>query len=138
MVTVASLLEGCGSNGNPSAPGGGNAPSLSTINATAAGGGFTLTIDGASPLASVGGAALVQAGNQSFLVTRTGQQAFNALTAVCTHEGCIISGFSSGTFVCPCHGSQFTTSGQVQGGPATRALRTFNAQFTNNVLTVTA
>lgn len=139
LVTVASLLEGCGSKGNPGAPGGGagGASSLSTINGTLAGGAVSLTIDSASPLASAGNVALVQAGGQSFLVARTGQDAFNAMTAVCTHEGCTITGFSSGRFVCPCHGSQFSTSGQVQAGPANRALRTFTTQFTNNVLTIT-
>ena len=141
LVTVASLLEGCGSKGNPGAPGGGGggggASSLSTINATTTGGAVSLTVDAGSPLASVGNAALVQAGNQSFLVARTGQSSFNVMTAVCTHEGCTITGFSSGRFVCPCHGSQFNTSGQVQEGPANRALRTFTAQFTNNVLTIT-
>lgn len=137
IVTVASLLEGCGGKGNPSAPGGGNVPALTTLTGTVAGNTVTLTVDGASPLASVGAAALVQAGNQSFLVFRTGPDAFNVMTAVCTHEQCIVTGFSSGTFVCPCHGSQYTTSGQVKAGPATRSLRTFNTQFTNNVLTIT-
>jgi cytochrome b6-f complex iron-sulfur subunit len=139
-VTLASLLEGCGSKGNPASPGtggGGGTPSLSIVNATAASGRVTVNVDAASPLASVGSAALVQAGNQSFLVARTGQDTFNAMTAVCTHEGCVVTGFSSGTFVCPCHGSQYTTSGQVQNGPATRALQRFNTQFTNNVLTIT-
>jgi Rieske Fe-S protein len=140
LVTVASLLEGCGKKGNPGAPGsgtGGGASSLSTINATLAGSSVTLTVDSASPLASVGSVALVRAGDQSFLVARTGQDAFNAMTAVCTHEGCIITGFSPGRFVCPCHGSQYNTSGQVQEGPANRALRTFATRFTNSVLTIT-
>ena len=139
FVTVASLIEGCGGGkGSPTSPGGGGtAATLATINTIAVGGAITLTIDGASPLASVGSAALVQGGAGSFLVTRTGQESFSALTAICTHEQCDITGFSSGTFVCPCHGSQYNTSGRVQAGPATQALRQFNTQFTNNVLTIT-
>ncbi len=141
LVTVASLVEGCGgsNSGNPGGPGGGgsNVPSLSQITGTASGNTVTVNVDSASPVGSVGGAALVQAGNNSFLVTRTGQDSFNAFTAICTHEQCVITGFSSGTFVCQCHGSQYFTSGAVQQGPATQRLRQFNTQFTNNVLTIT-
>jgi cytochrome b6-f complex iron-sulfur subunit len=140
FVTVASLLEGCGSKGSPASPGGGgggNVPQLSTITATRTGNTVNVTVDAASPLASQGSAALVTAGGSQFLVARTGPDTFNAMTAVCTHEQCVVTGFSSGTFMCPCHGSQYTTTGAVQNGPATRALQRFNTQFTNNVLTIT-
>ena len=138
FVTIASLIEGCGTNSSPTAPGGGGStPSLSTITATLSGGRITLNIDSGSPLANVGSAALVEAPGRQVLIARTGQETFNAMTAICTHEGCTITGFASGTFVCPCHGSQYSTSGQVRSGPATRSLQTFGTQFTNNVLTIT-
>ena len=140
LVSVASLIEGCGSKGNPASPGGGgggNAPALSTVTGTVSGSTVTVSNISGTSLASTGGTALVQAGSNSILVARTGDTSFNALTAICTHEGCTISGFQSGNFVCPCHGSQFNTSGQVQQGPATQRLRQFNTQFTNNVLTIT-
>lgn len=138
FVTVASLIEGCGGNNNPAGPGGGGgtAPSLATVSGTAAGNTVTVNISGTA-LATVGSAALVQAGSDSILVTRTAQESFSAFTAICTHEQCTITGFQSGAFICPCHGSQFNTSGQVQQGPATRALQRFNTQFTNSVLTIT-
>lgn len=137
LVTVASLIEGCG-GGNPAGPGGGsNVSALSQLSGTAAGNTVTVNVDGAGALGSVGGAALVTAGSNSILVTRTGQNAFNAFTAICTHEQCVVTGFSSGAFVCPCHGSQYTASGTVQQGPATQRLRQFTTQFTNNVLTIT-
>jgi Rieske Fe-S protein len=141
LVTVASLLEGCGSKGNPAAPGGGggggNVPSLATVAGTAAGSTVTVGNVSGTALAGIGSAALVQAGNNNVLVTRTGENSFNAFTAICTHEQCTVTGFQSGVFVCPCHGSQYNTNGQVQQGPATRALQRFNTQFTNNVLTIT-
>ncbi len=141
FVTVASLIEGCGGgDGNPNTPGGGgNTPQLTTIGGTAANGVVSVNVDAASPLASVGGAALVRAstGPGAFLVVRTAQDAFNAMTAICTHEACEVSGFPNSTFVCPCHGSQYTTSGTVQAGPATQSLRRFQTQFTNSVLTFT-
>ena len=143
LVTVASLVEGCGgSGGGPTNPGGGGGgggvPTMSTIgNATTQGNAVTVNIDAASPLSSVGSAAIVQTAAGSFLVTRIGQDTFNAMTAICTHEQCVITGFSSGTFVCPCHGSRYSSSGAVQMGPANRNLQTFRTQFTNSVLTIT-
>jgi Rieske Fe-S protein len=140
LVTVASLIEGCGKKGNPGAPGGGggvNAPALPTVSGTSAGGTVTVSNVSGTALSSVGGAALVQAGSSSFLVARTGENSFNAFTAICTHEQCIVTGFQSGSFVCPCHGSQYNTNGQVTTGPATQRLQQFTTQFTNNVLTIT-
>jgi hypothetical protein len=108
LVTVASLIEGCGSKGNPAGPGGGgNVPQLTTINGSAAGGTVTVSNISGTALANVGSAARVQAGGNEILVLQTAQ------------------------------GSQFNTSGGVAQGPATRALREFPTQFTNNVLTIT-
>ena len=95
-----------------------------------------LTIDAASPLSAVGSAALVLSGLGTFHVAHTGQNAFTALTAICTHEACTITGFQNQVYVCPCHGSQYNTSGQVLSGPAPSPLRQFGTQFANNVLTI--
>ncbi len=46
-----------------------------------------------------------------------------ALSAVCTHLGCITRYRSeSGVIACPCHGSAFNVEGEVAGGPAPRPL----------------
>ncbi len=58
------------------------------------------------------------------------------MTAVCTHEGCAVSGFANSVYVCPCHGSEFNTSGAVVQGPATSSLRQFPTTFANNVVTI--
>ncbi len=47
-----------------------------------------------------------------------------AISAVCTHLGCIVSLAEYG-FQCPCHGSQYTQDGNVIGGPAPRPLEWF-------------
>ena len=104
----------------------------------ACGGGIQVSIDTASPLASPGSAALVQSPLGTVLVSRTGTDTFTAVTATCTHESCTITGFADSSYVCPCHGSRFDTSGRVLNGPASRALRQYQAQFANGVLTVTA
>ena len=136
LAALGAVLHGCGGSSPTSPSAGADAPALPTINASVAGNVISLTIDAASALASVGAAALVRASNGMFLVSRTGQSAFTALTAICTHEGCTITGFRSPTYVCPCHGSQYSTSGTVITGPATTSLRQFAAQFNNVVLTI--
>ena len=120
--------------------GGGTGPSnisqLATVNGTPNGTTVQVQIDSSSPLAAVGGAALVRSSSGLLLVARTGDQAFTALTSTCTHQTCTISGFDGTDYVCPCHGSRFTTSGRVVNGPAAAPLRTFNTVFANNVLTI--
>ena len=135
LAALGSLLQGCG--GSPTSPNGASAPPLPTLTATVVNGVVSVTIAAGSALASVGGAALVQAPNGSFLVSRTAQDAFSALTAICTHQGCTVSEFENQTYVCPCHGSTYSTSGAVLTGPATTRLRQFATQFANNVLTIT-
>jgi cytochrome b6-f complex iron-sulfur subunit len=131
LASIAGALQGCGSPTSPSA----DSP-LPTINAAVVNGAVAVTIDAASPLSAVGGAALVQSSLSNFLVARTAQSSFSAVTAVCTHQGCTINGFENQIFVCPCHGSRFSTSGAVVAGPATRALQQFATEFSNNVLTI--
>ena len=132
FVAIGTLLESCG--GSPTSPS--NIPALSTITASVSNNTISLTLDASSPLASVGSAALVRAGSGNFLVARVGQDTFNAMTAVCTHEACTVERYESGTFTCPCHGSQYNTSGAVVKGPAPASLRRFNTSFANNVLTI--
>lgn len=57
---------------------------------------------------------------ESVFVFRDAQGIY-AISAVCTHLGCSIGRAPDG-FACPCHGSRFTASGEVTGGPAPRAL----------------
>lgn len=45
-----------------------------------------------------------------------------ALSAVCTHLGCIVNRTKEGWFDCPCHGSRFEADGRVIAGPAPRNL----------------
>ena len=55
-------------------------------------------------------------------VVRT-EAGFFALSAVCTHLGCITRwNEQAGQIQCPCHGSRFDSSGRVLAGPAPRPL----------------
>ncbi len=135
ILSAASLVDAC--SGSSTSGSGSDAPQLSTVSGTVSGSIVTVTIDAASPLNAVGGAALVNTSRGAILVARTSQAAFTALNATCTHEGCTVSGFQSGTYVCPCHGSEFSTSGAVVQGPATRALSSYPTSFASPTLTIT-
>jgi len=135
LAALGILLPGCG--GSPSAPSGGaNVPQLPQLTSTITGGAFTLPIDAASPLNTVGSAALVNASGRGFLVGRTGSDAFVALTSTCTHEACTVTGFQNQQYVCPCHGSVYTLSGTNVSGPAPRPLQSFGTSFSGGILTV--
>lgn len=54
--------------------------------------------------------------------TATGE--FLALSAICTHQGCVIAPSRVG-FLCPCHGSSYDAEGRNTGGPAPRPLPRF-------------
>ncbi len=133
--TLGSVLEGCGGGGSPTSPS--NVPALPVIAAVISNGAITLTIDSSSALNPLGSAALVQTPTGSLLVAHTGQDAFSAVSATCTHQGCTITGFASEIYVCPCHGSRFDTSGRVVNGPASSPLAQFHTQFAGNILTIT-
>jgi cytochrome b6-f complex iron-sulfur subunit len=45
-----------------------------------------------------------------------------AVSAVCTHLGCVVARQETGGFYCPCHGSRFDARGKVTAGPAPRPL----------------
>lgn len=45
-----------------------------------------------------------------------------AMSAVCTHLGCIVAPQEEGGYFCPCHGSRFDAHGKVVKGPAPKAL----------------
>lgn len=137
LASIAATLPGCGGGGPTSPTSSSGTSSLQSVSGAAVNGAVVLTIDAASPLAAVGSVALVQSALGNVLVTRSAQDSFTAVTATCTHEGCTVTGFENQTFVCPCHGSRYTTSGTVVNGPATQPLRQFATQFANNVLTIT-
>jgi cytochrome b6-f complex iron-sulfur subunit len=60
------------------------------------------------------------AGQNLFIVHD--HEGFWAVSAVCTHLGCIVAQSGEG-YACPCHGSRFARDGRVLQGPAPSALR---------------
>lgn len=132
-LAVGIALEGCGGGGSPAGPSG--ISSLPMLAGTVNGNSVQVSVDS---LASVGSAALVQATGATLLIARTAADAFNAFGAGCTHQACTITGFAAPNFACPCHGSLFSTNGDVVQGPATRALTKLSTSLAGNTLTITA
>ncbi|KOU54556.1 Rieske (2Fe-2S) protein [Streptomyces sp. WM6378] len=61
--------------------------------------------------------------DQKVVVTQPEAGTFKGFSAICTHEGCTVSGVSGGTINCPCHGSKYRIAdASVANGPATRPL----------------
>lgn len=50
------------------------------------------------------------------------EKGFYAISAVCTHLGCVAERGADGAFLCPCHGSSFDALGKLTGGPAPKGL----------------
>jgi len=132
LLTLGAAFQACG--GSSTSPS--SAPALPSVSGTLASRTLTIAVDAASPLAAVGGAATVTVSTGTYLVARTAQSSFTTVTAVCTHEGCAVTGFANSRYVCPCHGSEFSTSGAVVQGPASSSLRQFPTTFDNNVVTI--
>lgn len=62
---------------------------------------------------------------------------FVALTAVCTHLGCIVKWVDDkGEFLCPCHGGRFSADGKVLGGPPPQPLEAYTVTLEENELVV--
>ena len=59
--------------------------------------------------------------NEHNLFVYRDHEGIRAVSAICTHLGCIIEKSSDG-FECPCHGSCYNTKGEVLSGPAPRDL----------------
>ena len=60
---------------------------------------------------------------QKVFIVRAKEGYFYAVSAVCTHLGCIANWKSEeGIIACPCHGSKFDREGKLIEGPAPRPL----------------
>lgn len=68
--------------------------------------------------------------DQQVYIVRT-QDGFYAVSAVCTHLGCITQWKPDANMIaCPCHGSKFKSDGTKVEGPAPRSLPHFSITLT--------
>lgn len=108
----------------------------------------TIQIDTSLPaysaLATTGGIASIEPGSITGLpangvfVIRASATAATVLDRTCTHQGCEVGAFQTGGIAtCPCHGSQFNTSGGVVRGPAGSSLKKYTATINGNIIQFT-
>lgn len=62
---------------------------------------------------------------------KTSEDSYVASLLKCTHRGCELN-VGGGIYSCPCHGSEFSTSGKVLEGPADQDLKTFKTTTDND------
>ncbi len=121
-AVCGSLLAGCGAGG-------------SAANAVV----LDLTQAANQSLAAVGGTLALDADAidpQGILLYRSSETAVLAFSRKCTHQGCTIAAYQDGISTCPCHHSQFDTSGNVVRGPAQNPLRAYSAVLSGNTVTI--
>lgn len=111
---------------------------LQSVSGSLSGGNVTVNIDSSSPLAKTGTAAAVNFQGGVILVDHPSANVYNALSSICTHQSCQITGYDSGSsqFICPCHGSQFDINGKVTQGPASAPLTKYQTQVSGNQLII--
>jgi cytochrome b6-f complex iron-sulfur subunit len=99
-----------------------------------------LSADANAALRDIDGARVITVDDRRFLIVRTDETTFVALSAICTHAGCTVR-YAAGSrdVVCPCHGSTFELDGSVTNGPAQSPLDLFVASYdaTAGIVTVT-
>ena len=99
-----------------------------------------LSLSDNQALRVVGGTLALSSNNlddSGLLLIRQNQSTIRVFSRECTHNQCTIDAFSNGKSVCPCHGSQYNTSGAVIKGPASNSLKEYDVTFDNNIITIT-
>ncbi|HSI74798.1 MAG TPA: Rieske (2Fe-2S) protein [Lunatimonas sp.] len=131
-VFGVSFFTGCSSDDNEPTP---DPSPTSESGITTTADAITVDLTLATSLAADGGWVLVTA--PRVLIVNMGNNTYNALTSICTHEQCDrFWSFANDVFTCACHGSRFDRNGAVVTGPATQPLRSYPTSVNNSTLTV--
>lgn len=73
---------------------------------------------------------------QQVVLTQPSEGQFQAFSAICTHQGCVVDNVDGGTINCTCHGSKFQLDGSVAQGPAASPLGAKKATVTGDQISV--
>jgi nitrite reductase/ring-hydroxylating ferredoxin subunit len=95
----------------------GSAPAASAPASTSSGGAGVAQVSDIP----VGGGVIID--EPAVVITQPAEGEVKAFTAICTHQGCLVSEVVDNEIICPCHGSRFSAvDGSVTSGPATTGL----------------
>ncbi|MBP1752126.1 MAG: Rieske (2Fe-2S) iron-sulfur domain protein [Geobacteraceae bacterium] len=84
-----------------------------------------------------GEAKFIEFGGEPAVVVNSGEHGLIALSAVCTHLGCIVQWErDKRRFLCPCHAGLYTESGEVISGPPPKQLPKLPLSVNNGIITV--
>lgn len=76
-------------------------------------------------------------GGASAVLVRKRGGGLIALSAVCTHMGCIVQWEKDKQdFLCPCHGGHYTVEGAVTAGPPPKPLTKLPVTVANGIITI--
>lgn len=127
---VAAALAGCGGSDDPDADSstGGGSPEESggAADQPTGGGDSGNGGSGGTELATtdevpVGGGLILS--DEQIVITQPTEGEFKAFTAVCTHQGLLVTSVEDGTIHCANHGSAYSAeTGEVESPPAPSAL----------------
>ena len=130
-VCAGACLASC-SKSSTDTPGGGMGPTPPPA------AGVSFTVDLNSEIKNMGESVTKSGVIVVRLAAGASASSFTAVQVACTHEGTAINFNNSQTrFICPNHGSQFTTEGVVLNGPASRNLKKYTITIASNTMTVT-
>ena len=104
-VTAAAVaITGCSSTGSSSQAGPASAGALASTTDIPVGGGLVIE-------------------EPPVVITQPTEGDFKGFTAICPHQGCLVSEVAEAEIVCRCHGSTFSiVDGAVIQGPASQGL----------------
>ncbi len=125
LVAVGGVVASCGGSSSSASASSSAAPAATSAApvassaapaSSAAAGGVAAVSD-----IPVGGGIILE--DEAVVLTQPTAGDVKAFTAICTHQGCLVSQVVDNEIMCPCHGSKFSGSdGSVIQGPATQPL----------------
>jgi cytochrome b6-f complex iron-sulfur subunit len=125
-VCTGCSLVSCGGKSNDPAPSTNKSGNL-------------FTVDVSNELTNIGDSTVQQGVILVRLATGNTVDAFTAVQVACTHQGASIGyNAAQGIFICPRHGSEFSTSGSVVQGPASSPLQEYKVTINGSTLAVSA
>ncbi len=133
VIAAGGLVAACSSGGSESAATSAGPESSAAEASSAPAPASSAAPEGSAPAAPadavaaasdipVGGGLILD--EPAVVVTQPTEGDIKAFTAICPHQGCLVSEVVDNEIICPCHGSKFSASdGAVISGPAQSPLQ---------------